>query len=126
MQRQLFLCLYDVLLSEKLCPPPNPHTRPPSPNACVHKAISGSLRGFLAAYGIKAVLNALLAGFSKRSLSAALRALADEDPLRFGASLGGLVGVYGAVRCALSHMRGKDDRINSAVAGGGALVCRAA
>jgi hypothetical protein len=88
-----------------------------SGGACVLRTLNGGLRGFAAGYAAKALLNVILTLVSKKSLATALQELRGYDAIRFGAFLSGLVSVSNAVRCALSHCRGVDDRLNAVVAG---------
>jgi hypothetical protein len=79
--------------------------------------LNGALRGFAAGYVAKALLNVIVTLISKKSFAKALQELRGFDAIRFGAFLSGLVGVTNAVRCALSHVRGVDDRLNAVIAG---------
>ena len=85
--------------------------------ACLQKCGLGLGRGFLAGYATKAVINAVFIAISKRSATAALKAFTGSDAIRFGAFLGGLVGISSGTRCALAHIRGRDDRLNALIAG---------
>lgn len=84
---------------------------------CVEHAIRRAVRAFLAAYGLKAVLGVAVVLLRTRSVARAVRALVTWDSARFGAFIGGLVGVAAATRCALIRLRGRDDRWNAFFSG---------
>ena len=93
-----------------------------SRRACCVFAITGGLKSFAAAYGIKAGLAILLllikGRLNLRSLGQALLGL---DSLRLGAVVGLMSTITRALRCLLSRIRRVDDKANafvSALVGG--------
>jgi hypothetical protein len=89
-----------------------------SKRACCTFAVTGALRAFAAAYGIRAGLSILMTLLKGRlSFRTAYSTLVAADPVRLGAVVGLLSGLARSVRCALSRLRGKDDKLNAALAG---------
>lgn len=90
---------------------------PRSKRVCVQKCLLGLIRGFLAGYVTKSVVNGMLAAIFKRNPKELLKAFAGWDSARLGAFLGGFVSLHSGCHCALSHARGVDDRLNAAISG---------
>lgn len=87
---------------------------------CPSHALDKGLRGFVYAYGFKALM-ALLVGMlpgRKNRLKTALAAVTSKRAIRFGLFWGALMGSHSFLRWALAVLRGKDGRLNALVAGG--------
>lgn len=93
-----------------------------SRRACCVFALTGGLKSFAAAYGIKAGLAILLLLIKGRlNLRALGQALLGLDSLRLGAVVGLMSTITRALRCLLSRVRRVDDKANaffSALVGG--------
>jgi len=93
------------------------------PKICKHKlgcpqnALWLALRAGAGGYAAKATLEAAVTLLRKRSLTAAMGALARKDTARFALFLAAMVGGSAGTRCLLIYLRGRDDRLNAAISG---------
>ncbi len=84
---------------------------------CATNALWLAARAGLGGFAAKALLEAAVALLRKRSLAAAGQALSSRDTARFALFLSAMVGGAAGTRCLLVWLRGRDDRLNAAVAG---------
>lgn len=84
---------------------------------CATNALWLAARAGLGGFAAKALLEAAVALLRKRSLAAAGQALSSRDTARFALFLSAMVGGAAGTRCLLVWLRGRDDRLNAAIAG---------
>lgn len=80
-------------------------------------ALDKGARGFMYAYGLKAGLGAVMALFRANRLRGLAKAAASVKAIRFGLFFGALIGSHSLLRYFFFHLRGRDGRINGALAG---------
>eukprot|EP00117_Sycon_ciliatum_P029648 scpid56545/ scgid23552/ Transmembrane protein 135; Peroxisomal membrane protein 52 len=93
--------------------PRHPLTKP------LFNSVEVGMRGFLLGYGLQTALALLgnLRSVLKTPGTTLSRVFANKNSAMFGCFLGGFVGVYKALLVLLHGLRGKDDPINTAIAG---------
>jgi len=88
-------------------------------HGCFENAARGLLRGFLGGYVVKSGLNVALATIFQRAWKKPhlYKQSVGKDSLRFALFVSTLAGSFKATNCAMRKLRGKEDGLNSLVAG---------